>query len=183
MKNFETKFDPTAIAEFDTGAHRSSGSGKGRYDLIPIKPNRRVAIKYEQGAEVYGPRNWEKGMPFSRLVDSAKRHIDQFIEGDPSEDHLAAAVWNLFAIMHFQEYRPDLNDLPVYPVQIEPEPLMPSTITVSGLPPKEFPYWNYPDPIVKLKGKQDNISETFPDGVKETEYANTINGGGIVYAE
>lgn len=36
---------------------------------------RRLAQHYENGAQKYADRNWEKGMPFSRYVDSAKRHL------------------------------------------------------------------------------------------------------------
>lgn len=115
---YQTKVDPNNVEKMKTGAQRSSNTGRGRYDLIPGEAKRRVAIKYEQGAQEppdgYGPRNWEKGMPFSRLINSAMRHIDQYNEGDRSEDHLAAAVWNLNAVMHFEKYRPDLNDLPKY---------------------------------------------------------------------
>ncbi len=106
-----TKFDPSKIEVFDTGAQRSSGKGKGRFDLIPTGPERRVALKYEEGAIGYGENNWKKGMKFSRLFDSTKRHINQFMEGDRSEDHLAAAVWNLFAVMYFEEKMPEMNDL------------------------------------------------------------------------
>src|SRR5579859_7586175 len=100
---FKIKHDLKKTDVYKTGAHRSASTGKGRYDLIPTRAVRRVAKHYEDGGAIYGFRNWEKGMPFSRLVDSAKRHIDQFIEGETTEDHLAAAVWNIFGIMHFQE--------------------------------------------------------------------------------
>jgi hypothetical protein len=106
--------DPNNLVDFATGAHRSSAAGKGRYDLIPTEAKRRVAIKYEQGGINHGDRNWEKGMPFSRLVDSAQRHLDQYLSGDRSEDHLAAIVWNVNAIMHFEKYMPEMNDLPDY---------------------------------------------------------------------
>jgi hypothetical protein len=32
--------------------------------------------------------------------------------GEDDEDHLAAVVWNAFAIMHFEKLRPDLMDIP-----------------------------------------------------------------------
>ncbi len=125
------KHDPTNLVDFETGAHRSSASGKGRYDLIPTEATRRSAIHYEQGGINHGDRNWEKGMPFSRLMDSAMRHCNQYLGRDRSEDHLAAAVWNLMAVMHFEKYKPELNDLPVYndPNKIE---LYPMAKTVTG---------------------------------------------------
>ena len=61
-------------------------------------------------------------MPFSRYVDSAKRHLDKFIMGMTDEDHLAAAVWNLCAIMHHQELgQLELDDMPHYNCTYEHE--------------------------------------------------------------
>ena len=99
---------------FGGGAVRDVRTGKGRYDLISPFALKRLALVYERGCIKYSPRNWEKGMPFSRCLDSAIRHIQQFLEGDTVEDHLAQAAWNLFAVMHFQRTKPELNDLPVF---------------------------------------------------------------------
>lgn len=96
-------------------AIREPTTGKGRYDLISPFATRRLAEWYELGSEKYAPRNWERGMPFSRYIDSAKRHIDKFIMGMNDEDHLAAAAWNIFAIMHHQELNElHLDDMPHY---------------------------------------------------------------------
>ena len=89
--------------KFSTGGTRSDSTGKGRYDLMPPKALRRVAIVYEKGGLVRGDRNWEKGMPRTRLFDSALRHTYQALDGQVDEDHLAHAVWNLLALMHFEE--------------------------------------------------------------------------------
>ncbi|MCL5239266.1 MAG: DUF5664 domain-containing protein [Candidatus Marsarchaeota archaeon] len=88
---------------FVSGAHRDSRDGKGRYDLIPNTALRRLAIIYEKGAQKYGERNWEKGMPVSRFLDSALRHINQHIEGKRDEDHLAQAMWNIAGAIHTEE--------------------------------------------------------------------------------
>lgn len=108
----------------DSGERISYGEGmairepneeKGRYDLISPFAMRRIAVHYQRGAAKYEDRNWEKGMPFSRYVDSAKRHLDQFVMGMTDEDHLAAACWNLIAIMHHQELgQMELDDMPHY---------------------------------------------------------------------
>lgn len=90
------------MQEFPTGAHRSKATGKGRYDLASPWAEARVARVREAGADLYGDRNWEKGMPLSRFVDAAKRHIEQHLMGDRSEDHLAQARWNLDAAMHIE---------------------------------------------------------------------------------
>lgn len=96
-------------------ATREPSTGKGRFDLITPFGLARLAKWYELGAQKYEDRNWEKGMPYSRCVDSALRHIDKFLMGMTDEDHLSAAVWNLLCIIHFQECGMDgLNDLPCY---------------------------------------------------------------------
>ena len=100
-------------------AIREPSVGKGRYDLISPFAVRRLAEWYELGARKYADRNWEKGIPFSRYVDSAKRHLDKFIMGMTDEDHLAAAAWNICAIMHHQELGQfELDDMPHY---LDPE--------------------------------------------------------------
>lgn len=96
-------------------ATREPSDGKGRFDLISPYALRRIAIHYENGAKKYADRNWEKGIPFSRYLDSALRHLNKFTMGMTDEDHLAAACWNIMAIMHHQERGEfDLDDLPHY---------------------------------------------------------------------
>ena len=99
---------------YETGATRDNAKGKGRYDLIPTTALKRVALVYERGAEKHGGNNWKKGIPYSRLVSSALRHISQFQEGLTDEDHIGHAIWNLMAIIHFEEKNlKNLNDLNV----------------------------------------------------------------------
>lgn len=96
-------------------AIREPSAGKGRYDLITPFGIMRLAKWYELGSKKYEDRNWEKGMPFSRYIDSAKRHIDKYIMGMTDEDHLAAAVWNLLAIIHHEELgQTEFDDMPHY---------------------------------------------------------------------
>lgn len=103
------------ISYGDGKATREPSVGKGRYDLITPFGMARLAKWYELGAQKYADRNWEKGMPFSRCIDSAKRHIDKYLMGMTDEDHLAAAVWNIMAVIHFEELgMGELNDLPDY---------------------------------------------------------------------
>lgn len=98
---FVTK-DSGERKDFETGAVRDVRAGKGRYDLISPLALKRLAQVYERGAAKYDPRNWEKGMPIGRCMDSAIRHIMQYMEGMRDEDHLAQAAWNLFSAMHYE---------------------------------------------------------------------------------
>jgi len=103
---------------FPTGAIREPNDGRGRYDLISPIALRELAIHYERGAEKYMDRNWEKGLPLSRHLNSALRHLQNFLAGDRTEDHLSACVFNCFAITHVLAMIQDgklpkeLNDLP-----------------------------------------------------------------------
>ena len=96
----------TKVEEKETypgGATRSNCRGKGRYDLIPMCFVRRVALRYEEGAEIHGDNNWKNGQPVWRLYSSAIRHLFQALAGMKDEDHLAAAAWNVAGIMYFDE--------------------------------------------------------------------------------
>lgn len=81
---------------FETGANRDMSQGKGRFDLIPMPVLRALAIHFEKGCLKYGDRNWEKGIPVHSFLDSADRHLAQVIDGRYDENHLIAAIWNLF---------------------------------------------------------------------------------------
>ena len=110
-----TKIDDGGTRQnFSTGAVRESSSGKGRFDLITPYGLDRLAHWYEQGAKKYADRNWEKGIPASRCLDSALRHLTKYMMGKTDEDHLAAAAWNIFAIMHYEAVKLDVLDLPIY---------------------------------------------------------------------
>lgn len=96
-------------------AIREPATGKGRFDLITPFGMMRLAKWYEAGAQKYADRNWEKGMPFSRYVNSAMRHLVKYIMGLKDEDHLAAAAWNILAIIHHEELgQAELDDMPHY---------------------------------------------------------------------
>ena len=98
-KNYVTK-DSGARQEWKTGSVRDLATGKGRYDLIPTDALRRLAGLYERGAAKYGDRNWEKGQPLMRYIDSLLRHTNCLVAGEPEEDHAAAIAWNAFGYMH-----------------------------------------------------------------------------------
>lgn len=117
---YETLDTGKGRQQFGTGAVRDVRASKGRYDLISDLALFRVAGVYERGAAKYADRNWEKGIPISRSVDSARRHLSQYMLGETDEDHIGHALWNLMAITHFDEgikrglYSPELDDRPKY---------------------------------------------------------------------
>lgn len=112
--------------EFATGSRRDTRAGKGRYDLVPPDGLHRVAVHFENGAIKYGERNWEKGQPISRYVDSALRHGFAYLAGDRSEDHLAAMAWNAMCAAATEVrvalglLSTDLLDVPAREVPLKP---------------------------------------------------------------
>jgi hypothetical protein len=86
--------------DFTTGSRRDTRQGKGRFDLIPTYPEFRLALLMERGADKYGERNWEKGQPLMRYLDSARRHLNNLLAGEQTEDHAIQAVFNLFGFVH-----------------------------------------------------------------------------------
>ncbi|MCL2744431.1 MAG: DUF5664 domain-containing protein [Planctomycetaceae bacterium] len=64
--------------EFATGAVRDAAEGKSRVDLISPFAMERLGEWLRQGAEKYASRNWEKGIPISRMVASLYRHLLKF---------------------------------------------------------------------------------------------------------
>lgn len=107
--------DSGARQEFETGSVRDTQAGKGRFDLITPFAMRRLAQHYENGAKKYNERNWEKGQPIMRYLESAERHINDLkaalLLGEMTEDHAAAIIWNMFGFIHTEEML-KLNRLP-----------------------------------------------------------------------
>lgn len=101
---------------YENGGMREPSTGKGAYELISPFALERIAMWYELGAHKYADRNWEKGIPFGRLIQSAIRHMIRWMKGDRSEDHLAAVCWNVMAMMHFEEtgQAAKWNNYPMY---------------------------------------------------------------------
>ena len=109
--------------QFESGALRDRPPGKGRYDLISPIAIHRLALIYEKGGIKYKEdRNWEKGLPLASFVDSAIRHLFQYLEGKRDEDHVMQAAWNCFGAAHTEEMikrgklPKTLDDLPDYTI-------------------------------------------------------------------
>ena len=71
-----------------------------------------VSKHYEDGANKYAERNWEKGIPLHCYIDSGVRHYLKYLRGDNDEPHDRAFLWNMLGAMWTQDHHPDLIDLP-----------------------------------------------------------------------
>lgn len=91
-------------------------SGKLRYDLIPVHPLRLIAEVFTMGAEKYAPRNWEKGMSYSRIVGALMRHLEAWRSGEThcpedGQHHLASVAWCCMALMEYEYTGAGTDDL------------------------------------------------------------------------
>ena len=84
---------------FDTGSVRDLPDGKPRFGLLPWYVLNRWADHMGKGAVKYKDNNWRRGQPLSRYFESAIRHLYNWAEGDTTEDHLAAALFNVGGLM------------------------------------------------------------------------------------
>lgn len=69
-----------------------------------------VSKHYEGGCEKYGERNWEKGIPVERYIDSAVRHYLKWKAGLTDEHHDRAVLWNLLCAAWTVRNKPELNN-------------------------------------------------------------------------
>jgi len=96
---------------FSTGAVRDIQAGKGRYDLLPMFALKKLTQHFENGGAKYGYDNWQKGIPLTRMLDSAIRHAFKALSGLEDEDHLSAAAWNILCALDLK-YRAKLGMVP-----------------------------------------------------------------------
>ena len=45
---------------------------------VPLEAIAAAAASLEYGARKYADRNWEKGLPWQQMIDSLKRHVEDF---------------------------------------------------------------------------------------------------------
>lgn len=121
--------DSGARQEFQTGAVRDTAGNKPLLELVPGWAAYAYGWIMEAGARKYSARNWEKGMPMSRYISSAQRHIELYKMGFRDEPHLWQALWNVGGAIHTQVlvylgvYPTEFYDLPNHTGK-EPAPIM-----------------------------------------------------------
>ena len=72
-----------------------------------------LAIHFEEGAQKYEARNWEKGIPISSFVSSGIRHYLKYMRGDTDERHDRAFLWNMVCLLWTLENHPEMNDFTI----------------------------------------------------------------------
>lgn len=69
----------------ETGAMREC-IGVPYFRQLPLEALAAGAAALEYGARKYDNRNWEKGLPWQQMIDSLKRHIEDFERGHEYDD-------------------------------------------------------------------------------------------------
>lgn len=72
------------VADDSRGARYNSG--KLRYDLIHPKAQEGLVKVLTAGSVKYSPRNWEKGMPWTEVIASSKRHLAAIERGEDYDE-------------------------------------------------------------------------------------------------
>ncbi len=90
----------------DNGGVRAD-AGKTEFHLIPCDALGELGRVYTFGAKKYAPRNWERGMLWSRAYNSLMRHLQAFWSGENRDAesqlyHLAHVAWNAVALLTYQ---------------------------------------------------------------------------------
>jgi hypothetical protein len=90
-------------------------NGKIRYDLLEPYAIQELARVFTKGAEKYEDHNWEKGMNWSSMLASCKRHIAAWemgtnIDTESGLSHLAHAAWNIMGLISYSKIYPQGDD-------------------------------------------------------------------------
>lgn len=62
--------------DLDKAVRETLGTTYTRH--VPIEAIAAAAASFEYGAKKYSDRNWEKGLPWQQMIDSLKRHVEDF---------------------------------------------------------------------------------------------------------
>lgn len=84
---------------FESGALRDSDDSKPYVHNLQGYTRLRFGYHTRMGAKKYGDGNFLKGMPKEDALKSLDRHLARFLDGDRSEDHLSAIIFNTQLVM------------------------------------------------------------------------------------
>lgn len=101
------KEEPTAAIKFD--------QGKPPMSLLSTTALVEIAKVLEFGKNKYSANNWRSGFNWSRLLDSAMRHLTAFNDGEDKDpesglSHLAHLGCCILFLLEFEQTHPELDD-------------------------------------------------------------------------
>ena len=101
------------------GRGERKNDGKVRYDLLPSFATQEGAMVYTLGSQKYSERNWERGMKWSKVIASLKRHLAAFEAGEDFDKetgllHIAHLKTNAEFLLEYYKIYPQGDDRPKY---------------------------------------------------------------------
>ena len=97
---------PVGPPPVDNGGLRFN-DGKDRWDLLPWDALEALVRIYTKGGVKYAPRNWERGMHWSKMVASMMRHFirrvvyREVIDPETGELHFGHMAWNALGLLTY----------------------------------------------------------------------------------
>lgn len=90
-------------------------TGKPQLQWLPYDSLAEIANVMEFGANKYGNKNYELGMPWSRMAGAALRHIYQWMSGEDTDkesglSHLAHAGCCIVFLLWYSKHKKELDD-------------------------------------------------------------------------
>ncbi len=84
-------------------------------DLISYTAIFELAKVLEFGKKKYSSWNWSKGLSYSRILAAMLRHAFKYMAGEDKDpetglSHIAHVMCCCMFILHFEKFRPDLDD-------------------------------------------------------------------------
>lgn len=93
------------------------------HQLLPPDALHELAKVYTMGAKKYEPNNWRKGMKWSRVIGSLKRHLNALERGEDYDGergveadgksgllHAAHVAWNAITLLEYYKIYPQGDD-------------------------------------------------------------------------
>lgn len=150
---------------------------KIRMDLIPPELTIGVGRVLTFGAKKYAPHNWKKGLKYSNILASLKRHLTALEAGEDfdeesGEPHSAHIATNISFLMWNEKHRPDMDDRPHHfrqplRVGLDVDDVLADFIgAYSARYGEQTPeFWNF-DPQIKARLKELESDKPFWLGLK-----------------
>lgn len=132
--------------------------GKLRYDLLHPAATEGTVKILTKGSLKYAARNWEKGMSWTSVLASLKRHLAEFEKGvdfdaETGEKHIDHIACNVHFLQAYYKIAPQFDDRPHSYLEGKRIGLdiddvladfVPSFCQVAGVPDAESWYFGYP---------------------------------------
>lgn len=105
-------------SNISNGSGLRYNQGKTRHDLKPAFAEEQYALVLTKGAEKYAERNWEKGMPWSKIISSLERHLQAIKAGEDYDKetgllHSAHIMCNAAFLTEYYKIFPQGDDRPL----------------------------------------------------------------------